>query len=77
MKTTSHFEIHPVMSDLDNKFPTYVSIILNDAFDVKKLKQHGYNSMFDFFFGGKDGWVLYTKEQSFDWRGANTTIQSK
>ena len=63
------------MSDRNNKFPTYVSIVIDDAFDIDKLTYHGYKSSFDFFFGGRNNLEFYTKYQSFDWKGSNSTIR--
>ena len=51
-----------------------MSIVVDDAFDIEKLKHHGYKSMFDLFFGLKNYKEFYTKYKAFDWNGANSSV---
>ena len=55
-------------------FPLYFSIIVNEGFNLTKLKLYGYPSMHHFFTG-----KLKTKmNDHFDWRGVNnSTVKSK
>ena len=48
----------------------YFSIIVNEAFNLTKLKPHGYSSMWQLFLGSQE-------QTMFDWRGVkNSTVQS-
>ena len=59
----------------ESVFPLYFSIILNEGFNLTKLKLHGYPSAYRFYLGQKLPW---TGPQPFDWRGVkNSTVQSK
>ena len=59
----------------ESVFPLYFSIILNEGFNLTKLKVHGYPSAYKLYLGQKLPW---NKPQPFDWRGIkNSTVQSE